>query len=93
MPFPKCLREPIERQMAMAKILAAEDYARGIPVVVPPLRRFMNSPRRLVGTPSSFNCLAMVWYALLQSRGDAAQHGQGMAIVVRIFEPGNNGLS
>ena len=32
------------------------------------------------------------FYALLQRRGDAAQHFQGVAIVVRIFEPGNNGL-
>ena len=30
--------------------------------------------------------------ALLQGRGDAAQHLQGVAIAVRIFEPGNNGL-
>jgi len=32
------------------------------------------------------------FYALLQCRGDAAQHLQGVAIVVRIFEPGDNGL-
>ena len=32
------------------------------------------------------------FYAFLQRRGDAAQHLQGVAIVVRIFEPGNNGL-
>ena len=36
-PFPKCLRDPIERQMALAKVLAAEDHARGIPVALPGL--------------------------------------------------------
>jgi integron integrase len=36
-PFPKCLKDPIERQMALAKVLAAEDHAGGIPVALPGL--------------------------------------------------------
>ena len=36
-PFPKCLKDPIERQMALAKFLAAEDHAGGIPVALPGL--------------------------------------------------------
>ena len=35
--FPKCLAEPIERQLVFAKALAAQDHARGIPVALPGL--------------------------------------------------------
>ena len=35
--FPKCLAEPIERQLVFAKALAAQDHAQGIPVALPGL--------------------------------------------------------
>jgi len=35
--FPKCLAEPIERQMVLAKAVAAHDHAKGIPVALPGL--------------------------------------------------------
>jgi integrase len=35
--FPKCLTEPIERQIVSAKVMAAQDHARGIPVALPGL--------------------------------------------------------
>jgi integron integrase len=35
--LPPCLREPMERQLRLAKSLAAQDHARGIPVALPGL--------------------------------------------------------
>jgi len=35
--FPRCLAEPLERQMLVAKNVAAQDHARGIPVPLPGL--------------------------------------------------------
>ncbi len=32
------------------------------------------------------------FHAPLHGGGDAAQHGQGMAIIVRVFKPGDDGL-
>jgi site-specific recombinase XerD len=36
-PFPSCLAEPLQRQLAAAKVVAAQDSARGIPVALPGL--------------------------------------------------------